>query len=129
MFRIELLVDARNELREGALWDVQEEVLLLDRQSRWHHPSHRCTRIRSASLGTARAYRLMCLRAGGAAVVALRDGLHCFDFETGSLTPIADPERDNRRTRMNDGKVDRQGRFLVGSMDYEEREPLGALAL
>ena len=28
---------------------------------------------------------------------------------------------------MNDGKVDRQGRFLVGSMDYEEREPLGAL--
>ena len=27
MFRIELLVDARNELGEGALWDVAEQRL------------------------------------------------------------------------------------------------------
>ena len=127
MFRIELLVDAHNELGEGALWDVQEQRLYwIDSHGgtihstdargqdlrRWQLPEH---------IGS------MCLRAGGGAVVALRNGLHYFDFETGGLTPIADPERDHRRTRMNDGKVDRQGRFLVGSMDYEEREPLGAL--
>jgi L-arabinonolactonase len=40
---------------------------------------------------------------------------------------IADPEAQVRRTRMNDGKVDRQGRFLAGAMDYEEREPLAGL--
>ena len=28
---------------------------------------------------------------------------------------------------MNDGKVDRQGRFVVGYMDYEERDPICGL--
>jgi sugar lactone lactonase YvrE len=28
---------------------------------------------------------------------------------------------------MNDGKVDRQGRFVTGSMDFEESEPVGKL--
>jgi len=28
---------------------------------------------------------------------------------------------------MNDGKVDRQGRFVAGYMDYEERDPICAL--
>lgn len=127
MFRIELLVDVRNELGEGPLWDVTEQRLYWidshgalihradargqDRKS-WKVPEH---------IGS------MCLRAGGGAVIALRNGLHFFDFERGTTTPIADPESANRRTRMNDGKVDRQGRFLVGGMDYEEREPLAGL--
>jgi L-arabinonolactonase len=127
MFRIELLVDARNELGEGALWDVAEQRLYwidshgamihradargADRKS-WTVPEH---------IGS------MCLRACGGAVVALRNGLHFFDFDSRTTTPIGDPESANRRTRMNDGKVDRQGRFLVGGMDYEEREPLAGL--
>lgn len=127
MFRIELLTDDRNELGEGALWDVTEQRLYWidshgamihradargqDRKS-WKVPEH---------IGS------MCLRASGGAVVALRNGLHYFDFGHGTTTPIADPESGNRRTRMNDGKVDRQGRFLVGGMDYEEREPLAGL--
>jgi L-arabinonolactonase len=127
MFRIELLVDARNELGEGALWDVEEQRLY------WIDSHGGAIHRTDARGGGLRRWELpehigsMCLRAGGGAVVALRNGLHCFDFENGDLTPIEDPERDNRRTRMNDGKVDRQGRFLVGSMDYEEREPIGAL--
>ena len=28
---------------------------------------------------------------------------------------------------MNDGKVDRQGRFVAGYMDYEERDPICSL--
>ena len=28
---------------------------------------------------------------------------------------------------MNDGKVDRQGRFVAGSMDFEESNPVGKL--
>ena len=127
MFRIELLVDARNELGEGALWDVQEQRLY------WIDSHGRTVQRTDARGQELRRWELpehigsMCLRVGGGAVVALRNGLHFFDFDSGRLTPIADPERDYRRTRMNDGKVDRQGRFLVGSMDYEEREPLGAL--
>lgn len=125
--RIELLGESRDELGEGPLWDVKEQRLYWidshggaihradargqDRRT-WALPEH---------IGS------MCLREGGGAVVSLRNGFHFFDFESGALTPIADPERDNRRTRMNDGKVDRQGRFLAGAMDYEEREPLAGL--
>jgi len=125
--RIELLTDTRDELGEGPLWDVEEQRLYWvdshgsaihradargqDRQT-WALPEH---------IGS------MCLRADGGAVVSLRDGFHFFDFDSGTQTLIADPERDIRRTRMNDGKVDRQGRFLAGSMDYEEREPLAGL--
>ena len=31
------------------------------------------------------------------------------------------------RARLNDGKVDRQGRFVAGSMDFEERDGVGKL--
>ena len=31
------------------------------------------------------------------------------------------------RPRLNDGKVDRQGRFVAGSMDFEEHDPVGKL--
>ncbi|HUA78266.1 MAG TPA: SMP-30/gluconolactonase/LRE family protein, partial [Acetobacteraceae bacterium] len=127
MLRIELLVDARNELGEGPLWDVSEQRLYWidshgamihradargqDRKS-WKVPEH---------IGS------MCLRENGGAVVALRNGFHFLDFDTGAVSLISDPEATHRRTRMNDGKVDRQGRFLVGTMDYEEREPLAGL--
>ncbi|HUC18656.1 MAG TPA: SMP-30/gluconolactonase/LRE family protein [Acetobacteraceae bacterium] len=127
MFRIELLVDARNELGEGPLWDVNEQRL-------YWIDSHGCAIHRTDPHGQEhKSWRVpehigsMCLRAGGGAVVSLRNGFHFFDFDTGIAKPIADPESNIRRTRMNDGKVDRQGRFLVGYMDYEEREPLGGL--
>ena len=57
----------------------------------------------------------------------MRNGFHLYDFATGATTPIADPEREILRTRLNDGKVDRQGRFVAGYMDYEEKDPLGGL--
>ena len=58
----------------------------------------------------------MALRKGGGAVIALRTGVHTFDFETGEAALVSDPEADDPDTRFNDGKVDRQGRFLTGTM-------------
>ncbi|MGH7120770.1 MAG: SMP-30/gluconolactonase/LRE family protein, partial [Acetobacteraceae bacterium] len=112
---------------EGPLWDVEEERLYWidshqaliqrvdargDGLTTWKVPEH---------IGS------MCLRAAGGAVLALRNGFHFFNFETGIATLIADPEANLRRTRLNDGKVDYRGRFLAGGMDYEEREPLASL--
>jgi L-arabinonolactonase len=127
MFRIELLTDGRNELGEGPLWDVDEQRLYwIDSHGK---TVHRC----DAAGKDLRRWNLpehigsMCLREKGGAVVSLRNGLHFLDFDSGDVTPIADPEPNISRTRLNDGKVDRQGRFLVTSMDYEEREPLAGL--
>jgi len=43
------------------------------------------------------------------------------------VTLLAQTAPPNPRPRINDGKVDRQGRFLAGTMDYEERDPLCTL--
>ncbi len=58
----------------------------------------------------------MALREKGGAVLAMEDGFHFFDFATGKTEQIIDPEPDKPGNRLNDGKVDKQGRFLAGSM-------------
>ncbi len=127
MLRIELLVDAKASLGEGPLWDVTEQRLYwidsLDKKV------HRC----DSAGGERRHWDLpehigsMALREAGGAVLSLRDGFYSLDFESGTVEKIADPDPDKPRIRMNDGKVDRQGRFVAGYMDYEERDPLCGL--
>ena len=47
------------------------------------------------------------------AIVALEDGLYQLDFDTGNLKFICNPEPDLPQNRLNDGRVDRQGRFVL----------------
>ncbi|HEY1721733.1 MAG TPA: SMP-30/gluconolactonase/LRE family protein [Magnetospirillaceae bacterium] len=54
------------------------------------------------------------------AIVALKTGIHLFDFATGSLRLLHNPEGDRPDNRLNDGKVSPDGRFFVGTM-YEQR--------
>jgi len=64
----------------------------------------------------------------GRAIVALRTGVHLFDFATGRLDLLSEPEPDSPENRLNDGKVGPDGRFWVGSMhDMPERLPRGGL--
>src|SRR5207245_1149530 len=68
------------------------------------------------------------LREKGGAVVALRDGFHLLDFETGDLSFLVGPEHQVPGTRFNDGKVSPDGRFWAGTMDDETlSRPLGVL--
>jgi L-arabinonolactonase len=62
----------------------------------------------------------MALREKGGAIVALRDGTYAFNFEDGKAELMVAIDEMNPRTRLNDGKVDRRGRFFVGGMDEEE---------
>ncbi|HWK66885.1 MAG TPA: SMP-30/gluconolactonase/LRE family protein [Rhizobiaceae bacterium] len=59
-------------------------------------------------------------------VVSLADGIHAFDLDTSTLTPLLRPEPSDPLVRFNDGKVDRQGRFLCGSMGIHA-DPRGTL--
>lgn len=125
--RIEVLVDVKTTLGEGPLWDVDEQRLYwIDS---FDGRVFRCT----ADGGEVRAWDVpqkigsMCLRRSGGAVVSLARGFHFLDFATGEVSLIADPEPDKPHNRLNDGKVDRQGRFVAGSMDTLEAGPNGAL--
>ncbi|MES3001823.1 MAG: SMP-30/gluconolactonase/LRE family protein [Pseudomonadota bacterium] len=125
--KIEVLVDVKPTIGEGPVWDVQEQRLY------WIDVAgarvFRCT----AAGRELRAWDLpeaigsMALRRGGGAVVALASGFHFLDFNTGDTQLIANPAGDKPHTRLNDGKVDAHGRFIVGSMDTREGGKDGSL--
>jgi len=127
MLRIEVLIDDKDSLGEGPLWDVDEQRLY------WidsYGPTvHRC----DAAGGDIKHWRVpepigsMALRKAGGAVVSLRSGFHFLDLDSGEVTRINETQPGELRPRLNDGKVDRRGRFIAGSMDFEEREGVGKL--
>ena len=124
MLRIERLGDVKAELGEGPLWDVAEQRLY------WIDSLGSLVHACDADGGNARTWPVpehigsLALRQSGGAVLSLRDGFYGFDFGTGSASKLADPDPGKPRIRLNDGKVDRQGRFVAGYMDYEERDPI-----
>jgi len=71
----------------------------------------------------------LALRKGGGTVVALRDGFYTLNFDTGTSTKPLDPDPGKQRILLNDGKVDRQGRFVAGYMDYDGSPPCSVLRL
>jgi len=67
------------------------------------------------------------LCASGGLVAATRGGFRSVDFRTGAVSMIADPEPEFSTNRLNDGKVDRRGRFWAGSMQDPGFAPVGRL--
>lgn len=60
-------------------------------------------------------------------IAAFADGFAFLDLETGTRTNIAAVEADLPNTRLNDGRVDRQGRFVAGGMDEGGKGPLSGV--
>lgn len=126
--RIEVLVDVKTTLGEGPLWDVEQERL-------YWIDSFDGRVFRSTVDGReVRAWDVpqkigsMALRKDGrGAIVSLQRGFHALDFKTGEVTLIHDPEPGQPSNRLNDGKVDKRGRFVAGSMDTLEEGANGAL--
>ena len=117
MIDVSICVDCTNTLGEGPVWDGAEQRLYwVDSMAPqiW-----RC----AADGSDVRTWELpamigsLALRQNGGAVVALETGLHFFDFATGALEPLHHPEAGKDNVRLNDGKVDSRGRFIVGSLD------------
>jgi L-arabinonolactonase len=126
--RIEILVDIKTILGEAPVWDVDQQRLYW--VDSFGANLFRCTvkgdEIRAWDLpGKVGSFALR--RNGEGAVVALANGFHLLDFKTGECALVHDPEADKPNNRLNDGKVDRRGRFIVGSMDTMEEGPNGAL--
>jgi L-arabinonolactonase len=118
------IVDCRTTLGEGPLWDVREQKI-------YWVDSRGCKIYRANADGSdvenwdvPSEIGSLALREQGGAVIALRTGVHTFDFATGRATLIVDPEPNHPTTRLNDGKVDRRGRFFFGSMDVDENKTI-----
>ena len=63
----------------------------------------------------------------GRLLLALDDGLHIFDPARTRVTFFADPNGGRPGIGYNDAKVDRAGRYWVGTYDEAERAPRGIL--
>lgn len=118
---LEILVDAGNTLGECVLWcERSKRVLWTDilgatlyahdpasgRTQRWPMPEP----LASFAL-TADQDRLL---------LGLASGLAMFDLASAALTPLCAVEA-GLETRLNDGRCDRQGRFVFGT--FHAREP------
>lgn len=127
MLRIEVLSDRPDQLGEGPLWDVKEQRLY------WIDSYGPAIHSTDAAGGDRRSWTVsepigsMALRDKGGAILSLRDGFYTFDFDTGLAERVLETQPGELRPRLNDGKVDRQGRFVAGSMDFQESEPVGKL--
>ncbi|MFD0466086.1 SMP-30/gluconolactonase/LRE family protein [Microvirga aerilata] len=125
--RIEVLVDVKTTLGEGPLWDVDEQRLYwIDSfDGRVFRSTADGRELRSWDVP--QKIGSMALRRSGGAVLSLQRGFHLLDFNTGDVELIHDPEPGLTANRINDGKVDKAGRFVAGSMDTMEEGPNGAL--
>ena len=132
MISIERVTHVTNDLGEGPVWDAEksalwwvdsyagkifrlEDPMKVDGQKPevWSMPS---------MIGS------LALIDDDRVIVALQTGIHFFNSKTGQLDLVADPEGDLPETRFNDGKTDRAGNFLAGSMGIKVRDrALGAL--
>ena len=125
---MQLIVDGHNKLGEGIVWDERGRRLLWTdiegsvlwaftpvggALQRWPLPERLC----SMAL-TARDDRLL---------LGLASGLSFFDLASGEFTRICDIEAHLPTTRLNDGRVDRQGRFVFGMFNQAEdpKHPIG----
>ncbi len=123
--KIECVLQGENHLGEGPVWDKEENRLYwvdgtgrrVGRPSIWRlEPA--TGKVENWSL--THDVGAMALRRGGGAVLALDDGFYFFEFGSGKLELISLVDAEQPRTRLNDGKCDRRGRFFAGGMDDKE---------
>ena len=125
--QIDVLLDIKTTLGEGPLWDVESERLhwVDSADGRIFRSTVDGRELRAWEVGEPIG-SIALSEDGTSFLTALQSGLYWVDQESGDKSLITNPE-DDSRTRLNDGKTDRQGRFIVGSMDTLEDDTLGRL--
>ncbi|MCZ2126838.1 MAG: SMP-30/gluconolactonase/LRE family protein [Anaerolineales bacterium] len=116
----ELLFDAKAELGEGPAWDEKTQTLY------WLDILQKRIYANENLLAELDDY-VACLAPtkSGNLLIGKRAALADFAPDSAQETFRA-AVSDSAKTRLNDGKCDPAGRFLFGTMDLEETEPIGA---
>jgi L-arabinonolactonase len=123
---IRFVTPDRDLLGESPLWDPREQALYWvdtrrKRVQRWAEGEalrHWATPGEVGSIALAKS---------GSLVLALADGFASLNLESGDIRPIAEVRHAKPPMRLNDGRTDREGRFLAGSMVLHRRDAEGAL--
>ena len=119
---MQVLVDGAYELGECVLWCERSKRLLwtdIPAATLWSH---------APASGRTEHWnmpeRLCCFALTGSddrLLLGLASGLAFFTFSTGKVSRLCGVEADIPSTRLNDGRCDRQGRFVFGMYDQDEQ--------
>ncbi|NOK04644.1 MULTISPECIES: SMP-30/gluconolactonase/LRE family protein [Myxococcus] len=118
---------ARAVLGEGPFWMATEGALYwLDIPGRKVHRLELQSGAQ-ASWDTPLRIASLAPRRSGGFIAGTERGLAFYEPRSARLERLLDPEPERPHNRCNDGKVDPQGRFWVGTMDDREKAPTGGL--
>ena len=124
---LECVLPRGAQLAEGPLWSPAEQRLywvdILAPSVHRFDPATRTNEERTLP----RLVSAVALRRSGGLVALTQEGLEAFDFDSGRLSALVDPEAHLPDNRFNDGKCDRAGRLFAGSMSLDASRPTGAL--
>lgn len=123
----ELLADDRSILGESPVWcDRRQRLFYVDSRApafRFYDPAAGKTTSHPLPETTGS----ICLTQTDDLLVAMTTGIYRLS-EDGTLgDQLAAPETDKPDNRFNDGRCDRAGRFIVGTMNDRQRVPTGSL--
>ena len=123
---VQIIVDAKALLGEGSIWHPLENKLYwIDIEGKLLHIYDPVTKMDMHHNCGARIGTVVHVQSGGA-LVALQNGIHKIDTETGELTFMINPLNDPA-IRFNDGKCDPSGRFWVGTYALDGRKEVAVL--
>ena len=126
MLQIEFVGEQRDRLGECPLWDERRQALF------WID-SKRCLVHCLAADGERRQWTLpheigsIALCDSGRLLVALVSEIGFLELDSGAFEPLARVPHPAERMRLNDGRTDRAGRFLVGSLQLAPATAVGEL--
>ncbi len=129
MSTAEVVVKESSILGESPVWSVADQALYwVDVQNPKIHRFDPATGAHDTWLVETEIGAIG-LASGKKLVAGLRMGFGLYDLDAGKFEIIEDPEGQGRynTNRLNDGKVDRAGRFWCGSMQDPGRAPVGTL--
>jgi sugar lactone lactonase YvrE len=123
----DIALDAGAALGEGPVWDEEQQWLL------WVDilPGlvHRCDPAAGSDdiFGVGKPVGSASLRRGGGLVLAVADGFALLDPHWRRLDQVAVIEHPGPPARFNEGKCDPAGRFLAGTMAYDQTAGAGSV--
>lgn len=125
--KAELLVDAKNRLGEGVQWNS-------DHQRIWWTDIHGCALWSCDADGGGVQTTPTPERLGSFAfdpenriLAAFESGLFRWDIERDRLDRLTTFEPEHMSSRLNDGRCDRRGRFVVGGINEDGMKPTTSL--
>jgi sugar lactone lactonase YvrE len=127
MSGIEIALDVKAELGEGALWDAARRRLLFVDINVGHVHEFDPVSGADAIFDVGQPVSALTPTTRGDLLLATRDGFHRLDRATGQTTLVAIVEADHPNNRMNDAYCDARGRFWAGTMSMVHQRENGGL--